>query len=784
MRLSLLLVPAVVPVFSVWSQEKVTYQDHIRPLFENRCLNCHNPDKKKGGLDLSTYGNALAGGSGGVCVEAGDGTGSKMVQCVKYEAEPFMPPKSDKIPQAEIDLIIKWINGGLLETSGSTAKVKKKQNFEMAAANPTAKPEGPPPMPEHLLLDPVVVPPRPDVIKSFALNPWAPLLAVASEGQVLLFHSENGDLLGVLPFPEGKPECVGFTRNGSIVFAGGGRAGKSGMVALWEVKTGKRIATVGEEFDSVLGCDVSPDHKLVALGGPGKKVRIYSTASGEKLVEIKKHTDWVMHCVFSPDGVLLATGDRNGGLYVWESATGNEFYTLKGHEKAINSIAWRPDSNLVASASEDGTVRWWEMQGGTQVKSFPAHGGAGVLSVGYALDGRLITGGRDGKVRLFKPDGTQAREFVPADGSMILCCAYTPDGKRCATGAENGQLKIWDCEKEAKDSPPLAILANPPAIETRLARLNQELAGKQSLVQQAQAAVAEKEKQVTAAKTEAEAAQARMAAMQKEMEKTAQVRDQLQSTLTRLTETRTNYTGELEAVKKQLATLQHPPAAPPTTAPDPGVSEPVRNAIQQATQAQTAANAVAIAVAQAKLDDLTEILTRHDAEIAQIQQRMPQVEGQAAALAGNAAEIQKSLEPKKQAIDAAMKVYTDAKAGADAATAQVAGFQPVINRWLAAKENKTVLFIRSEVNQLKETVQALKEEIPALETEISKLNQQKAASPPPPAELLPKLDRQLAAAVKRLGEVKQELAASEPQMSDKTKLLDEALKKYLSLLPK
>ena len=34
---------------------KVTYNDHVLPIFKNACLNCHNPDKKKAGLDLSTY---------------------------------------------------------------------------------------------------------------------------------------------------------------------------------------------------------------------------------------------------------------------------------------------------------------------------------------------------------------------------------------------------------------------------------------------------------------------------------------------------------------------------------------------------------------------------------------------------------------------------------------------------------------------------------------------------------------------------------------------------------
>ena len=44
----------------------------IKTVLENRGLNCHNAEKKKGGLDLSTFGGAMAGGSGGVILEPGD----------------------------------------------------------------------------------------------------------------------------------------------------------------------------------------------------------------------------------------------------------------------------------------------------------------------------------------------------------------------------------------------------------------------------------------------------------------------------------------------------------------------------------------------------------------------------------------------------------------------------------------------------------------------------------------------------------------------------------------
>src|SRR5207237_7303929 len=123
-----------------------------------------------------------------------------------------------------------------------------------------------------------------------------------------------------LAFPEGVPYVLRFSRNGEVLLAAGGRAVQSGRVVLFDVRSGKRLVAIGEEKDIVLAADVSADGKLVALGGPGKVVRVYSVVDGKLAYEVKKHTDWITALEFSPDGARLATGDRSGGIYTWEGA--------------------------------------------------------------------------------------------------------------------------------------------------------------------------------------------------------------------------------------------------------------------------------------------------------------------------------------------------------------------------------------------------------------------------------------------------------------------------------
>src|SRR5260370_12034360 len=98
-----------------------------------------------------------------------------------------------------------------------------------------------------------------------------------------------------------------------------------GLAVVWDGKTGKRVFEIGKEYDAVLAADISPDHGQVALGGPGKVVRVYNTADGNLMFEMRKHTDWITAVEFSPDGVLLASVDRNNRLIVWQTHPGRDY---------------------------------------------------------------------------------------------------------------------------------------------------------------------------------------------------------------------------------------------------------------------------------------------------------------------------------------------------------------------------------------------------------------------------------------------------------------------------
>jgi hypothetical protein len=499
--------------YSFADSKNPTYADDVLPVLRQHCLGCHGPDKQKGGLDLATFAAAMQGGSSGAVVIPGDPDKSRLFTLPAHKEEPKMPPKADKIPDAQLAVIRLWIEQGGRETAGSKAMTPPKPKADVGLkAVARGKPDGPPPMPlpGKLAADPLVRGRRPNAVIALAASPWAPLVAVGGQRQVLLYHADTGDLLGVLPFGHGQINCLKFSRSGKLLLAAGGRGGASGQAVLYKVETGEKVTEVGSsETDAILAADLSPDQTMIAVGTPTKMVRVYSTADGSVVREIKKHTDWVTAVEFSPDGVLLATGDRNGGLFVWEANTGREFHTLRGHTAMVTDVSWRVDSNVLASASEDGTVRLWGAENGNQIKSWPAHGG-GAEAVRFAADGRLASTGRDKLTKLWDGNGTLQKQFE-AFPDLGLRVAVTHDNAKVVAGDWTGTLKFWS----AADAKLLAAADTNPLPAAELLKVTEQA------VVAAEVKVKQTADALAAAQAKARQAAASLAAVQANANKVA-----------------------------------------------------------------------------------------------------------------------------------------------------------------------------------------------------------------------------------------------------------------------
>lgn len=97
----------------------VDFDRQVRPIIEERCLECHSAEKRKGGLSLATYADALDGGRNGAAIRPGASARSLILQRILGRVEPQMPKDEDPLPPEEIAVIRRWIDEGARETPAS-----------------------------------------------------------------------------------------------------------------------------------------------------------------------------------------------------------------------------------------------------------------------------------------------------------------------------------------------------------------------------------------------------------------------------------------------------------------------------------------------------------------------------------------------------------------------------------------------------------------------------------------------------------------------------------------
>jgi uncharacterized membrane protein len=99
--------------------EPLVFRDVVQPILKAHCVECHGPDKTKGGLRLDSFAALSKGGEHSPEFVAGDAAHSHLVQrmLLPKSDDDHMPPEGKSEPTAaDVELIRWWIDRGATET--------------------------------------------------------------------------------------------------------------------------------------------------------------------------------------------------------------------------------------------------------------------------------------------------------------------------------------------------------------------------------------------------------------------------------------------------------------------------------------------------------------------------------------------------------------------------------------------------------------------------------------------------------------------------------------------
>ena len=165
---------------------------------------------------------------------------------------------------------------------------------------------------------------------------------------------------------------------------------------------------------------------------------------------------------FSPDGAWLVCAGDDTHLRVWETASGRERFTWRGDPMlTVTSFALRPDGQEWALGTGGNHITLWDAAALRTTRTITLEADwAQVLA--YAHDGsRLFAGTNRGRLLGWDPAGggelrsidvsTHEERFRSASLEGVLSLAVFPDGKRIATGGDDGRIKFWTVPELAPD---------------------------------------------------------------------------------------------------------------------------------------------------------------------------------------------------------------------------------------------------------------------------------------------------------------------------------------------
>ncbi|MCS6863607.1 MAG: PSD1 and planctomycete cytochrome C domain-containing protein [Gemmataceae bacterium] len=195
---------AATPSFT--AEQVAFFEKDVLPVLQKHCFKCHgdDPEKVKGGLNLTTRAAILQGGDSGPAVHLAQPAASLLLKAIHYQDEAYKMPPKGQLPQADIATLEKWVHAGLpvpaARMGSATAPPHKSRIPDEAKKYWAYQPLKRPAVPE--VANPKWVIRNP--IDAFIAAPWQAkgLQPVAAADRATLIRRAYYDLIGLPPTPE------------------------------------------------------------------------------------------------------------------------------------------------------------------------------------------------------------------------------------------------------------------------------------------------------------------------------------------------------------------------------------------------------------------------------------------------------------------------------------------------------------------------------------------------------------------------------------------------------
>lgn len=398
-------------------------------LMKTRCFSCHNEQKHKGGLVMTSREALLKGGENGAAVVAGAPGESAMIAALAPDADPHMPPKKQLSP-TQIELLSSWVKAGapwdaaaLVEQPRQVVLAPPPAGFRPVMAL-ALSPDGKRlavgfgnelviyEVTEKDLALVARASAHPDPIQSLAWNLDGTQIATGAFRRVVIWDARDLDARTTLTAGlTDRISAVRFLPDGVRLAIADGRMAENGTVRIADVPSAGIVNAWTAHEDTIFDLTVSADGRLLATAGGDKLVKVWDLGTQQEIARIEAHAAQVLTVAFNADATQLVTGGADQQLKGWDVKSRDQIMLLGRHTAGINGAAWAPSvPALFAVTDAGGLLRY---------SDFKTHSGA-------------------------QSSDSAKEQKLEATDSALYCVAVTSNGERVFAGAHDGRVLGWN----------------------------------------------------------------------------------------------------------------------------------------------------------------------------------------------------------------------------------------------------------------------------------------------------------------------------------------------------